>query len=478
MSVKNSHSVEFFRELLSISEDAFILCLHRLCHLPDRKSVLNALRLFECDGATQNFLYNTASHLNGETHYTHLFAQALNANTIDKRCGPSTILSVDQQSIFDKVIQLAQAAPDPVAVLDSFLIECIAQTRDPAAFKSLLDAGANPGACGYSNRLNRFVEESAVLALKWDNAPAFLILMQETPSRPLGDLAAVLVKNLDGSKRQGENLTDTVAGMIAQEGQYDGLAVLRRIESLNQNLTIKEKLEVRASVLISYLLHVALLNREWDPLVVGYLMGDDRAHRAMPLQDAGVNFEQWACMSSVVTGDLLSIALQTHCWPVLQALKEPLRQTCGPDTTYTLGSIREQLSDQKKLSSRAVSLMLHPIKDQHAMHRDNFEKTLDLMGQLDLLKIEHMDLTHETPILHCIAKYIGVDRPWVLMRMLEAGFSPQIKDTQGRLASDALTAPADVNQWNSLITSFHARQAALRALSDINAAAVPVKGLL
>lgn len=511
--------VNFMRELLRLDEQVLMTALLRFVNDKHLNDVEQVARMFAQDGPTFTFNENLAfEHRAGpgstpnarDLSYAHLFAQALSTSgthrdplqqrleqmesglaDIDYAMPQSPELDEQQQRIFDLVLQAfergdaRQSTQTPTQPITEFLTECVQVTNDPRVVKRLLDLGADPAGKG---PVREALGQSAgnlpavALALARGHAQSFLALANAESDDVRQQLYSLLM-GVETPAESRHNAAPALASMMVCQGR--NFAGLRCVDAMERRTRLgsDDVCHFRAHVLANYLLGSARQRVGWDPVQVNWLLGLERDNQALPEMSRHVSPALFAKHFHDGYLPLLTVALQTHCHPVLQVFQDKLRRLHDDRTLAPPLDLDTTKSGTKKKRSRrnddeervelertgltAMGLMMRPVNKDQSVNRENFEATLACIRYLKLDQLEREGGILPYPALHCVARFMGVDRGLVLSRLMELGFPANLTDDKGRLAESYLSRGEPRDTWCSVVRSTQARMAAHEAIAAI-----------
>lgn len=502
--MSTTHSVEFLRELFDLSEASFMISLNKLVDKGDLASVANAAQVLAEKGSIvleEDLPYDLNAIATQDAvssfSYSYIFAKAMGprlgqavdrqdpmaARLWDVQRGQATPdyampedlgMDADQRKIFETILPLYVNSRNQTngsrTAISSLFTELVQHRTSADVIDRVLAAGADPSV----NATVRYPEgragflSSTKVALASGNLHAVAAIAKSGNEEAETSLR-LLVIDADIGARSAMNPAKAIASTMALQGRnYKGLSTLAVIEAATE-----PSIELRCKVLGAYLEESAQRRIGWDPLQVEWMMGHPATQPGMPPQTRGFTPKSWAKAPDYPTNDLLTMALQTHCHPVLTVLADRLVQlqqegtlppAFSPNTKTARAAAKEGSYGINHLT--ALGLTMHPINADFRVLTDHFEGTVDLLQRLDLIKDDTTDLRSSRPALHTAAREMGDQTGWALTRLLDMGVPAEVKNTMGRVATHGMPA-SEKEAWNTIVRSYKARSAATEALGDI-----------
>lgn len=512
----------FLKRLAAIGEHVLMSALYGLSLQSDTQAMNALLDLYDADGYPDSFskglsftVITAANERVSDCTHATLFALALSPAhpgprdpihdrlwgvqtgqaTVDYAMPEGPILTPGQARLFNRAIHAMAIQVEGNKRLDGFLAECASLVQDPVVFERLLAAGADATAKGPTRRGGAMWVTAPELAIGKGNTPALRALLSAVPvDTALDDVAQEMTVNADGTISTGQNLASVVADRMALGGRdFDGLWTLHAVEEASDRAwdhaaggdhdrrkTQMAALDLRANVLVAYLVNSAQRRIGWDPIQVKHLLGfpPDEAELALARRTTNgevlelppnprVQPAHWARVTGMIFDQLITTALQAHCTPVLGCMADKMISLQGNltrpvDQKYNAGP----LGANAFTHLTAGGLTVHPINPDGPLNPAHFGETLALLDRLGLLKVEHLSGTTALPAFHSAAKHMGTSRDAALVGLLEIGLPPDVKNRVGQSAVAQL--PAEEREaWSAIVRSFQARRSAMAALETV-----------
>lgn len=501
MNTKAKFDTGFFQQLESLSESALMTSMLALAEQDDAASLYQAA-LVLTERPTARFRNGHSLAIVSEDDgvrdcgYSAIFARALQstsrvyAQSLDVRMNyladgyldainrpAPALLTPDQTKLFNQVLYLYQREPlGDNNLLDQLLIECVQGCSDPLIFTRLLEAGANPNCTGLNRSLKHPLhplqeEDIHVIAQECGNVKALEILIEASGIKKV-QFCTDLSRKVDPYMSGYSGADKTIAAlMVLRQGNFEGLHCMRLIENNASFAQPWDILNFRCQILTCYLSESIRVGVKWDPAQVKFLMGEIPSVQGMPDQLKTIATTYWNKINYQSSCLLLTTALQAHCTPVLEMLMPSLQQLSKTGIFPLPLYLRRPGGNVENGGFHGLSaagLLFFTPPGGAILDRDNFEATFRLLESHDFLGSERRSGTWKWPVYHSVAKHQSVDRVWALMYLLEAGLPHDVTDRNGDLATVHLSND-EGQQWDSIIRSFHAKNAALHALTEIGA---------
>lgn len=393
------------------------------------------------------------------------------------------VIDEAQQALLKRIVHThVQPGDEGTKVLASMLSAYTEVGDDPWVVRLLLDVGTGEGSCE-SHENGAAFYEVLIAALDHGRWHTFVELMKpQGESLENARQQLLQIAGCWGAMRT--NPAVCIADMMVVQGRnYAGLHCVQAILQ-GPDCTELQSLQLRAQVLHRYLLSSAQMGVEWDPVQIGWFMGDEVADERLPAMRHALHLAALVERSQApgltspdqlvdpenrlpadIVDDVVAMALRTHCLPVLHCLKPRLLLLCEKNLFHVTGINHEQ-----RISP--VGAMLYPVNPAHAPHPTHFNRCLELVIGLGLhgRDLEDRSLDLAAPL--ALAREMEKGRDWVLQRLLEAGFDPDVRDPSGRHALSWLNA-ADQSSWQAIVRSFRAQAAARDALDNVRQTHIP-----